>query len=110
MLDPKTLKVGSVVKMTGKVEKIHTDIDDGTFTISLNTTNGYSQILMDKYVMEEAELVSHPEPKFAKEQVEAIKEFIRNKRVTVLGGRPLTSEYSVSQNKIFDWLDEHTEK
>lgn len=70
MLDPKTLKVGSVIRLTGMVMKIEKEL------IYLRL-EGKNSVLATFYPsdVEHAELVSSPRPTISKEAAEAIKAY-----------------------------------
>lgn len=84
MLDPKTLKVGSVVKLTGKI----LDLDGVNYqpVVFDGARRGEStSISIDE--LGRGELVSHPEPTFTKEQCEFISAFLgKNTFGAIAGG------------------------
>lgn len=102
MLDPKTLKVGSVVKMEGKVVNLSNIAGGRAICIHFTGDAICFPIEFSDGALEHAELVSNPLDKLTKEQSKAIKEAYE-KRFKVGCDRDNPVDFS-------DWIDEHTEK
>jgi hypothetical protein len=95
-LDPKTLRIGSVVKLTGKVVRLPEGVGYYVdFSVILDGNTIETDIHENE--MSHAELVSEPEVTFTKEQMEAIRDKM-----------PL---YSYGGGvKFYEWLDAHVEE
>lgn len=100
-IDLTTLKIGSVVKMTGTIIELctvgnETRTGETGYRVRWNGSWSSDASYMTAKEMKEAELVSNPEVKFTKEQVDVLKD---------LEGKIYSGWDGWSE-----WLDEHTEK
>lgn len=84
MLDTSKLKVGSVVRMEGRIHRI-SEGSDCPFYVDFK---GNEDNVFTDEEMQHAELVSAPEVSFSREEIEAIKEAAMRERIANINNTP----------------------